>query len=68
MSGKKQARLVKRGRNYFNGGQYEIWDVGDERGVYVDYNHSICETMAFWYDLKRDTVKSWDERREDTDA
>lgn len=64
MGGKKQARLVKRGRNYFNGGQYEIWDVGDERGVYVDFNPCPYstgkpETMAFPFDLRKNAVTSW---------
>jgi len=61
MGEKKQARLVKRGRNELNGGTYEIWDVGDGRGINVDYNNGICETMAFPYDLKRNRVKSWNE-------
>lgn len=33
----KQARLVERGRNFFHGGTYEIWDVGGGAGVYVDF-------------------------------
>lgn len=61
MAEKKQARLVKRSRNTYYGGTYEMWDIGDGRVIYVDYNPSICETMAFWYDMKRDMVKSWDE-------
>lgn len=61
MSGKKQARLVERGRNELNGGPCETWDVGDGRGIYVDFNANICETMAFPYDLKRNRVKSWNE-------
>lgn len=62
----KQARLVKRGHNTRNGGTYEIWDVGDGHGVYVDYNPrpydtGIEETMAFPYDLRRKKVTSWAE-------
>lgn len=61
MSGKKQARLIESVRNDLHGGPCEIWDIGDGRWIYVDYNPSICETMAFPYDLKRNRVKSWDE-------
>ena len=59
MSDTKQARLVKRGRNISNGGQCEIWDVGDGVGVYVDFNPTIQETMAFPLDLSENTVTSW---------
>ena len=57
MSEKKQARLVERGRNERNGGTYEIWDVGNDIGVFVDFNPcpwdtGIPETMAFPYDLR----------------
>lgn len=60
MSEKKQARLVERSAN-FRGGTYEIWDIGNGRGIYVDYNPNISETMAFPYDLKRNRVKRWNE-------
>ena len=56
----KQARLVECSTN-FRGGTYEIWDIGDGRGIYVDYNPNISETMAFRYDMKRKSVKSWSE-------
>lgn len=64
MSG-KQARLVKRGHNFRNGGTYEIWDV-DGHGILVDYNPCpfdtlTPETMAFPYDLNRKKVTSWEE-------
>lgn len=66
MGEKKRARLVERARNSRHGGTYEIWDVGDGCGIYVDFNPrpffpSNPETMAFPYDLKRNRVKSWDE-------
>lgn len=65
MSEKKQARLVEREANA-NGGTYEIWDVGNERGIYVDYNPrpflpSNPETMAFDVDLRKREVTSWNE-------
>ena len=58
---KKQARLVERGRNELNGGTYEIWDVGDGRGINVDYNNGICETMAFPFGIRKNAVTSWAE-------
>ena len=66
MSEKKQARLVERGRNERNGGTYEIWDVGNDIGVFVDFNPcpwdtGIPETMAFPYDLRRHEVTRWAE-------
>lgn len=65
MSEKKQARLVEREANA-NGGTYEIWDVGNECGIYVDYNPrpflpSNPETMAFDVDLHKREVTSWNE-------
>lgn len=59
----KQAHLVKRGEN-INGGIYEIWRIGDGRGIWVggilvDFTNQ--ETMAFTYDLRRHAVKTWDE-------
>ncbi len=61
----KQARLVERGANG-HGGTYEIWDVGDDCGVYVDFNPcpfllSNPETMAFDVDMRKREVTSWDE-------
>lgn len=61
MDCKKRARLVERGRNISNGGQCEIWDVGDGVGVYVDFNPTIQETMAFPLDLRENAVTSWRE-------
>lgn len=61
MGEKKQARLVERGRNELNGGTYETWDIGDGRGIYVDFNAHICETMAFPLDLRKNAVTSWAE-------
>ena len=65
MSGKK-ARLVERGHNPRNGGTYEIWDVGDGHGIFVDFNPftwdtGMPETMAFTYDLRSKEVTSWEE-------
>lgn len=62
----KQAYLVERRRNPVNGGTYEIWDIGDGNGIYVDFNPypfdtGIPETMAFPYDLRRMKVTDWDE-------
>lgn len=62
----KQARLVERGRNKRNGGTYEIWDVGNDIGVFVDFNPrptdtGIPETMAFPMDLRDNAVTSWSE-------
>ena len=66
MSEKKQARLVERGRNERNGGTYEIWDVGNDVCVYVDFNPFppitiTPETMAFPMDLRSNAVTSWEE-------
>lgn len=65
MGKKKRARLVKRRAND-SGGTYEIWDVGNECGIYVDFNPctflpSRPETMAFPYDLCDREVTSWRE-------
>ena len=38
MSETKQARLVERRLNQYHGGTCEIWDIGNECGIYVDYN------------------------------
>ena len=64
MSETKQARLVCRSINAFHGGTYEIWDIGNECGIYVDYNPcafmpSGPETMAFPFDLRSQEVVSW---------
>lgn len=65
MNGKNRARLIERGAND-SGGTYEVRDVGNECGVYVDFNPfltGICapETMAFPYDLESNTAISWRE-------
>ncbi len=64
MSEEKRARLVERERNSYNGGTYEIWDIGNECGIYVDFNPraflpSGPETMAFPLDLRDRSVTSW---------
>lgn len=58
----KQARLVKRGLDMTNGVPYEVWDVGDGRGVYVDYFAS--SSKAFPVDMNRlmvdgEEIRSW---------
>lgn len=63
---KKQACLVERAYNELNGRTYEIWDVGDGHGIYVDFNPCVFdtlseETMAFPFDLHQDAVTSWEE-------
>lgn len=60
----KRARLVRRKRNSYHGGTSEIWDIGNECGIYVDFNPrafmpSRPETMAFPLDLSRSEVTSW---------
>lgn len=65
-SKKKPARLVKRARNSRHGGTYEIWDVGNDVGVYVDFcacapDTDEPETMAFPVDLGDWSVVSWAE-------
>lgn len=62
----RQARLVERRHNPSNGGTYEIWDIGDGCGIYVDFNPcpwdtGIPETMTFPYDLRKRKVTSWNE-------
>ena len=64
MSEAKKARLVERRHNSYHGGTYEIWDIGNECGIYVDFNPraflpSGPETMAFPYDLISHEVMSW---------
>ena len=64
MSETKKARLVCRSHNTYHGGTYEIWDIGNECGIYVDYNPrafmpSGPETMAFPLDLRSQEVVSW---------
>jgi hypothetical protein len=64
MSEKKQARLVKRMSGTAVGRTYEIWDVGNDTGVFVDFNPcpldtGIPETMAFPFDLRKNAVTSW---------
>lgn len=66
MSDKKQMHLIKRGKNYRNGGTYEIWDADGKWGVYVDFNPSptdtgIPETMAFSLDIPELEVTDWAE-------
>lgn len=51
MGEKKQARLVKRGRDIITRAPYEIWDVGDGRGIYVDFYEA--DTKAFPVDMSR---------------
>ena len=65
-SKKKPARLVKRARNSFHGGTYEIWDVGNDVGVYVDFcpcapDTDEPETEAFPVDLGDWSVVTWAE-------
>lgn len=64
MSETKKARLVCRSHNTYHGGTYEIWDIGNECGIYVDYNPcafmpSGPETMEFTFDLRSQEVVSW---------
>ena len=63
---KKQARLVERRLNLIRGGKSEIWDIGHECGIYVDFNPcpsdtGVPETMAFPVDLSEHEVTSWTE-------
>ena len=44
---KKQARLVKRGFDINTMVPYEIWDVGDGRGIYVDFYDSDSRTLPY---------------------
>ena len=64
MNEKKQMHLIKRGKNYRNGGTYEIWDADGKWGVYVDFNPSpfdtgVPETMAFSLDIPELEVTDW---------
>ena len=66
MNEKKQMHLIKRGKNYRNGGTYEIWDADGKWGVYVDFNPSptdtgVPETMAFSLDIPELEVTDWAE-------
>lgn len=65
MGEKKQARLVESSAND-NGGTYELWDIGNECGIYVDFDSCpfdthVPETMAFPFDLRDREVTSWRE-------
>lgn len=58
----KQARLVKRGFDIYNGVPYEVWDVGEGRGVYVDY--FAFSSKAFPVDMNSlmvdgEEMRSW---------
>lgn len=53
MNEKKQARLVKRGLDITTGAPYEIWDVGDGRGIYVDFCECESDSKAFPVDMGR---------------
>lgn len=66
MSEAKQARLVERFRDIPYGNTWEIWDIGNECGIYVDFNpHEFLpskpETMAFPFDLRDREVMSWNQ-------
>ena len=66
MSETRRARLVERIRNSYHGGTSEIWDIGNECGIYVDFNPcptdtGVPETMAFPLDLSKNAVTSWRE-------
>lgn len=47
MNEKKQAHLVKRGFDINYVVPYEIWDVGDGRGIYVDFYDSDNKTLPY---------------------
>lgn len=47
MSEKKQARLVKRGFDINTVVPYEIWDIGNGRGIYVDFYDSNSKTLPY---------------------
>ena len=60
----KQARLVERRRNPVHGGTYEIWDIGDGHGIYVDFIPDLAdrwmpETRAYHFDMRKNSVTSW---------
>ena len=42
----KIARLVERNQNERNGGTYEIWNIGHDVGLYVDFNPCPVDTMV----------------------
>lgn len=59
MNGKKQARLVERRHGY------EIWDIGNGRGIYVRFwrrpiDTRKPETIALPLDLHSRLVEDWD--------
>lgn len=47
MGDKKQARLVKRGFDINTIVPYEIWDIGNGRGIYVDFYDSNSKTLPY---------------------
>ena len=47
MSEKKQERLVKRGFDINTVVPYEIWDIGNGRGIYVDFYDSNSKTLPY---------------------
>lgn len=62
----KIARLVERNQNDRNGGTYEVWNIGQDVGLYVDFNPcpidtGVQETMAFIMDLRNWRVLNWHE-------
>lgn len=69
--GDKIARLVKRGFDINTVVPYEIWDIGNGRGIYVDFYDSNSKTLpyesgskAFPVDMSRlmvdgEELRSW---------
>lgn len=58
----KRARLVDSGRNILSGGQCELWDVGNGRGIYVSsktFVTGVSNTVAVQVDLIRRVVTNW---------
>lgn len=47
MSENKQARLVGRDRTSYHGWQFEIWDIGGGRGIYIDFYDSDSRTLPY---------------------
>lgn len=47
MSEKRQARLVKRGFDINTVVPYEVWDIGNGRGIYVDFYDSNSKTLPY---------------------
>ena len=45
--GDKIARLVKRGFDINTVVPYEIWDIGNGRGIYVDFYDSNSKTLPY---------------------